>query len=179
MRCITKKELHALLHLQGASFTQNEKIDFQTTGNDQVMVSMPEKTANLNYFSSFLVDWLPKKHDHYLYLSYWGTEPVHQMVFFEKIRGAYGEYRQLIDAPAQLFNISDNEDYSMMTEMVFLVMAFDWNAYTFTKGSNDHIFISDEHVWFSSDNPSKIDQAVETAKAMKLRRIERMTHKPS
>jgi hypothetical protein len=179
MKCLTLHELAKLLNEQGARLSGKEEIDFPKGSLEKLMVSFPEKTLGINRLAAFLVDWTSKAKEHCLFFSYWGTEPIYPVLFIEKFRSSFGENRRLADAPAQLFDSSVEEGFAMMTEMVFLAMAFDWNAYIFKRGSNDYIFLSDEHVLFVSHNASKIDEAARFSNQMNLHRVERWTVQPS
>ena len=176
MKCITKAEMKTLLREQGVQYSGGENIEFPTNGYGKLMVSVPEKTKDLRHFTRAIIDWLPAGKECCLYEAYWETEPARDYRFFDKIRSGYGDKRPLIEAPAQLFDIKNDDDHAAMTNMVFLSITFDWNAFCFTQGSNDHVYMSDGFVAFLSNDIKKLDAAEKVARNFKLKRIERWPH---
>lgn len=178
MKCLTEEELHILLEKQSASLIDNRQISFAKS-NQHLMVSMPEKTIPLNYFSVCLVDWFSESAEGVIYLSGWGQSGVsHPTILFEKLRSAYRETRPIIEAPAHLFDLSNQQEKAVMAGMIFLVMANDWDAYCFARSKNDYVYMGDEFVLFSTDNSDKIKEALETTQGFNLRRRERWVGEP-
>jgi hypothetical protein len=176
MECLTEKELEGLLENRGVRVGEYG-LDYSES-DKHLIVSLPEKVTSLNVFSRYIADWLLDGKEGIIYLFNWGQMDIsHPIAIFEKLRNAYGESRDLREAPVHLFDITNEREKAVMTGMMFLVMVNDWDGYFLTRFGNKYIHTSDEFLLFSSDSDAKIDDAYEMTDGFNLRRRERWVGK--
>jgi hypothetical protein len=167
MKCLTYNESKDWL----------ASIDVQIDGNrnlllpmrpENVMTTMPKRAKALSFFSARLADWFPVDCNRLFWLSNWETYPPDQFIIFGKIRLGCGESRAPIEAPGHLFESSTEEENAIMAGLIFLITAFNWEAYIVAENRKDYIFLGDEYVVFSSANVERLKQASEVIADFKL-----------
>ncbi|MGA2051902.1 MAG: hypothetical protein ABSH19_01185 [Opitutales bacterium] len=156
----------------------------------KIMSVFPKNTGKLFAFSTSLVDWLPRNIERAMYLSSWETYPPDQMVIMKKFRLGCGESRNVIDAPAHLFEsqpignrydmdeparLGENrivQESAEMAGLIFLAITFQWQGYILAKNCLDHIYLGDEFIVFHSDDSEKLKVTHELLAAYKLKVIQ-------
>ena len=158
MKCLTYDESQKWLASMGVRIDENRNLWFSKE-QEKIMSTMPKRALTLNFFSARLTDWLPVDFSRMLWLSSWETYPPDQFILFGKTRLGCGESRTPIEAPGHLFESSTEEEKAIMTGLIFLIMAFNWEGYIVAKNHNDYIYLGDEHIVFSSADGNKMAEA--------------------
>jgi hypothetical protein len=172
MKCINILEAQALIEITGLEIHERRQLKPRERNRKCLTVSLPEKATILNTFAShlaaYLFGWNPQAPDGILWLSNWDTYPPYHMEFLDKVRSAYGETRPIIEAPVHVFDLLDSKEYSVMTQIIFLVMAYNWEGYLLTTTINDYIYMTDELVILSCTTDERFKEAMTLAETFKL-----------
>jgi hypothetical protein len=167
MKCLTYDESQKWLGSMGVRIDGNRNL-LLPIRPENVMTTMPKRALALSSFSTRLTDWFPADCGRLLWLSSWETYPPDQFIIFGKIRLGCGESRTPIEAPGHLFESSTEEGNAVMAGLIFLITAFNWEAYIVAANHNDYIFLGDEHIVFSSANKTKMEEASKLISDYKL-----------
>lgn len=160
MKYLTDNESQKWLASMGVRIDGNQDLLFPNA-QAKTMSTMPRRALALSHLSARLVAWLSCSSGRIIWLSNWTTYPDDQLALFEKVRLGCGESRSPIEAPGHLFDNSAEDDNSVMTGLVFLIMAFNWEAYLVARSDENHIFLGDEYIAFFSDSKKRLGEATE------------------
>ncbi len=170
MKCLTFGESEQWLLSSGVRLDEHRNLQFSRE-HERIMVTMPRSASPLVYLSSQLARWVSADVGRFLWLSHWQTYPPDQLVQFETMRLGCGETRRIIDSPGHLFEHSGEESNAILAGLIFLIMAFNWEAYITAHGRDEFFYLGDEHIVFSSRDPLKVKTVAELMSAFHLRRI--------
>ncbi len=179
MKCMAYGDCKEWLDMAGIEVSKNRSLLYENPQDKPVSIiiaDLPKVALQLGSFSSSLVRWLPNNFTRMLWLDDWNTYPAYKMATFKKIRQAYHEARDIIDAPGHLFEPFDGDDDAfyeheesgVLCGLVFMVLSFDWRGYIISKDCADHIILADETVVFYSDNDIRFNQAISLAERFGL-----------
>ena len=95
-----------------------------------------------------------------LWLGEWSVWPSSgHMPLFTRFRSAFGEHRNLIDAPGHLVTPLERDDG---IAVVLLSLVFVWDCHVISSSGRDALFIShDEYGWFGSRDAADAGSAAQ------------------
>ena len=170
MKCLTYEETRIWLDSFSVKIGEHRHLSFASFQN-RLMVTLPREAHRLQSLSSCLNDWLPNNHSRLLWLSNWETDPPEQIVLFEKVRLGCGESRHVIDAPAHLFEAPILQERVVLSGLVFLILALNWEGYLVADSCNDHVYLGDECLSFFSADDKKLKVATDMVQSFGLKVI--------
>jgi hypothetical protein len=171
MKCFTYDESQKWLASMHVRIDENRNLWFSSE-QEKIMTTMPRGAAALNRLSAELAQWLSCHSSRMLWLSNWQTDPAHPLILFEKIRIGCGELRHIIEAPGHLFEESNENESAILTGLMFLIMAFDWEAYVVTQNHGEFVYLGDEHIVYSSADGEKMKEVSSLNATFGLKKIE-------
>jgi hypothetical protein len=181
LQFLTHDESQEWLGSFSVSVNQNRALVFSSdarAATKKLTALLPEKPLRLTAFIARVVDWLPRHHQRFLWISDWSTYPPHPLTFFETVRLGCGEGRHIIDAPGCLFEpetgsvnqeFSEVPDTSTLIGFSLLVATFNWQAYLVAEHQTSHVHLEDDDISFFTTDDGKAEEALELARIFDLK----------
>ena len=174
MKCLTFSESEAWLAPIGVTIDGNRNL-LPDGPISSVMTTMPKSALPLSRLAQRIVYWVPHDIELLLWVSNWETEPYEPLVVFETLRRACGEFRPMIEAPGHSFTQPNQGEIAVLGGLMFLVMAYSWEAYLVARKNREFVFLGDEHIVFCSSDSDRMQEVAEFREAFRLKKIKCIT----
>jgi hypothetical protein len=140
------------------------------SGQDtRLMVNLPKQPLRLSGLATSLVQWTSQGSTLMLWLSNWESDPPEPFHLFQAFRAGAGLSDSLIDVPAMSFESSTPSDLMMASNLIFLILAFNWEGYLLAEGDHDHIYLGDECFSFFSSKAQRLKNANQIVNSFDLK----------
>jgi hypothetical protein len=81
----------------------------------------------------------------------------------------------MIEAPGHSFTQPNQGEIAVLGGLMFLVMAYSWEAYLVARKNREFVFLGDEHIVFCSSDSDRMQEVAEFREAFRLKKIKCIT----